>query len=252
MSKIKIEDIRQEMETEKWKVISETYENLDSEMTFECPEGHRVYTSWKRLRAKKECPICKQNHFKEQEHKIINKKPDTKRVLALDQATYVSGFSIYDNKELIRYGTFVTRLENEIKRDDAVRKWLISMVMNWQPDLIGFEDIQMQQLGGKQIYGGDNVTGIQTFKTLAHLQGILMETAFELDIPFVLCPTPTWRAHCGVKGKAKADKKKSMQLLVKQWFDISVTDDEADAIGIGKYLAETKGRQVCLQDWDDE
>lgn len=249
MAKIKIEDIKEECGLKKWKIISTEYINLESELIFECPEGHRVYNSWKRIRGHFDCPICKQNKFKEQEKKIITKKPNVKRVIGLDQATYISGFSIFDNKELIRYGTFETRLAEEIQRDDAVKKWLISMINNWKPDLIGIEDIQMQQLGGRQIYGGDNVTGITTFKTLAHLQGILMEACYELGVPFKLCPTPTWRAHCGVKGKAKADKKKSMQLLVKEWYDISVTNDEADAIGIGKFTADGC-REVVMQDWE--
>ena len=57
MSKIKIEDIRKELQDDGWKLISDTYENLDSEMIFQCPEGHTVYSSWKKLRTKKECPI---------------------------------------------------------------------------------------------------------------------------------------------------------------------------------------------------
>ena len=68
---------------------------------------------------------------------------------------------------------------------------------------------------------------------------------------FLLCPTPTWRAHCQVKGKTRADKKRSLQLLVKDWFDVSVTEDEADAIGIGKYASETHtARKVEWQDWE--
>ena len=251
MSKIKIEEIRAELEQEKWSLISNSYKNLDSELIVECPEGHRVYSTWKKLRIKKECPVCKQNIFNDRTTKIIPKKKDTYRVLALDQATYVSGFSIYDDKKLIRYGTFETALTEEIARDDAVRKWLISMIANWKPDLVAIEDIQMQQLGGKQVYGSDNVVGIQTFKTLAHLQGILMETCYEMGIDFLLCPTPTWRAHCQVKGKTRADKKRSLQLLVKDWFDVSVTEDEADAIGIGKYASETHtARKVEWQDWE--
>ena len=52
----------------------EEYKNLDTELIFVCPEGHRVYNSWKRIRSRRECPVCKQNHFKEQELKnsIIN------------------------------------------------------------------------------------------------------------------------------------------------------------------------------------
>ena len=78
MSKIYLEDVKEELEKDKWEVVSEDYKNLDTEMTFLCPEGHRVYTSWRRLRNRRECPVCKQNCFKEQEVKILSKKPNEK------------------------------------------------------------------------------------------------------------------------------------------------------------------------------
>ena len=43
MSKIKIEEIQAELKKENWKLISEVYENLDSELVYECSEGHRIY-----------------------------------------------------------------------------------------------------------------------------------------------------------------------------------------------------------------
>lgn len=52
--------------------------------------------------------------------------------------------------------------------------------------------------------------GVTTFQTLARLQGILMDTCFELKINYKICPTNTWRAHHEVKGRSRADKKKSM------------------------------------------
>jgi hypothetical protein len=77
-----------------------------------------------------------------------------------------------------------------------------------------------------------------------------METCFERGISFSIVPTNTWRAHCGVKGVQRIDKKRSMQLLVKQWFDISVSDDESDAIGIGKYAAEVLGKKTEIESWE--
>ncbi len=53
-------------------------------MIFCCPEGHKVTTTWKKLRSKKECPICKANVYKEQDTKIISKPRGAKRVLGLD------------------------------------------------------------------------------------------------------------------------------------------------------------------------
>ena len=233
MSKIKIEDIKEELKKDNWELVSEEYQNLESEMIFKCSEGHTVFAPWKKIRLKRDCPICKNNVFKEQDMKIIPKKKGAKRILALDQSTRITGWSIYDSGELIKYGTFITDLDDEIQRDRAIKNWLINMINNWKPEYVGLEGIQYQQ----------NM-GVTTFETLARLQGILMETLLELNIEYSICPTNTWRAHCQVKGKTRIDKKRSMQLLAKQWFDISVTDDEADAIGIGKFVAEVLIKKV--------
>lgn len=240
MSKIKIEEIQEELQKENWQLISNEYKNLDSEMIFKCPEGHTVYSSWKKMRQRKECPICKENIYKNQDTVIIPKKKDITRFLALDQSTNITGWSIYDGNELIKYGVFSTSESNdEIARDYEVRMWLINMINNWKPDFVGIEGIQYQQN-----------FGVTTFETLARLQGIIMETLYELNLPYVVCPTNTWRHHCGVKGRTRVDKKKSMQLLVKEWFDITITDDEADAIGIGKYISDVNFKKVEIINWE--
>lgn len=240
MSKIKIEEIQEELQKENWQLISNEYKNLDSEMIFKCPEGHTVYSSWKKMRQRKECPICKENIYKNQDTVIISKKKDITRFLALDQSTNITGWSIYDGNELIKYGVFSTSESNdEIARDYEVRIWLINMINNWNPDFVGIEGIQYQQN-----------FGVTTFETLARLQGIIMETLYELNLPYVVCPTNTWRHHCGVKGRTRVDKKKSMQLLVKEWFDITITDDEADAIGIGKYISDVNFKKVEIINWE--
>ena len=92
--------------------------------------------------------------------------------------------------------------------------------------------------------------GVTVFQTLARLQGVLIETCVELEIPYKIAPTNTWRAHCKVKGRSRADKKRSMQMLVKEWYDVSVTDDESDAIGIGKYVSETHQQKTEIINWE--
>ena len=79
------------------------------------------------------------------------------------------------------------------------------MVHSWKPDYIGIEGVQYQQN-----------FGVTTFQTLCRIQGILMELCVELEIPYEVCATNTWRHHCGVKGKSRIDKKRSMQLLAKE------------------------------------
>lgn len=252
MAKIKLEDIREELKKENWEVISDSYKNLDTDMTFKCPEGHTVISAWKYLRNKRTCPVCKNNYYKEQEEKVIPKKKDTTRILALDQATHITGYSIYDDGKLVKYGIFKTDEDDEIKRDKQLVEWLYSIVNNWKPDCLGFEDIQLQNLGGgSNLYAqSSNGVGIQTFKILAHLQGILMFIANDLGKPYKIISPSTWRNHCGVKGKSKSDRKRSMQIKVKEWYDISVSNDEADAIGIGKYLSDTYRKEVEIFSWE--
>lgn len=244
MAKIRLEEIQKKIEAFGWKVISTEYINLDTEMTFECAEGHRVFMPWKRLRGRVECPVCKSKQEHKNDGEVFPKPKGIKRTLALDQATKVTGYAIFDNTKLIKYGTFSTSSDDDIERMSMMRTWLTSMITSWKPDYIGIEGIQFQEEGGGQRMG------ITVFQTLARLQGILMMVCHDAKIPFEICPTNTWRHSCGVKGKTRTDKKRSTQLLVKQWYDIKVSEDEADAIGIGKYLTNFIQRNTEVANWE--
>ena len=63
MAKIRIDDIRKAAIEHNWKLISEEYKNLDTDLVFECEEGHRVYLPYKKVRDKWECPLCKKNKY---------------------------------------------------------------------------------------------------------------------------------------------------------------------------------------------
>jgi Holliday junction resolvasome RuvABC endonuclease subunit len=148
--------------------------------------------------------------------------------------------------KLIKYGSFTVKSASQDERRTEIKQWLASMINNWKPDLVALEDIQLQQFGAKD---GDNIEGVTTFKTLAHLQGVLMNYLFENKIPYEIIHVSVWRKHCDIKGKSRSDKKKSAQLKVKEWYDVSVTTDEADAICIGKYAAETTIQKITMLSW---
>ena len=239
MARITIDSINEELAQSGWKCISTEYKNLDSELQFNCEEGHLVCAPWKKIRTKHECPVCKNNKHKNNNAlQIEPKKKGVKRILALDQATHISGWSIYDGQTLIRYGTFETNQKDEIARISTIKNWLVSMLENWKPDFVGIEGIQFQD------ESSGNKMGVTVFQGLARLQGVLMETCYAQKVDYTICPTNTWRNHCGVKGRYRADKKRSMQLIAKKWYDISLTDDEADAVGIGKYVADLNKIEV--------
>lgn len=63
MAKITLDQIKEEIAIDNWKVLSLEYKNLDTEMTFECENGHQVFAPWKRIRTRRECPRCKESSF---------------------------------------------------------------------------------------------------------------------------------------------------------------------------------------------
>lgn len=77
---------------------------------------------------------------------------------------------------------------------------------------------------------------VETYKTLAKLQGVLLDTLFEQNVECGLVYSSAWRKVCGVEASGRENKKKAAQDKVKLWYDIKCTQDEADAICIGKYF----------------
>lgn len=241
MPKISIDEIRNSLSTDKWTLISETYQNLDSNLEFKCNNGHVVIAPWKKIRENRICPTCMRERLKTKEFKNTKKKKGDYRILALDQATHISGFAIFNNKNLIEYGTFEATGTNDIERSVQVKQWLLSLIDQFEIDFVGLEGIQYQ-----------TAAGVTTFETLARLQGILAATCYEEKIPYKIAPTNTWRLHCGVQGRSRPDRKRSMQRLVIDWFGFKPTEDEADAIGIGKYFSDIQAPKIEIVDWENE
>ena len=152
------------------------------------------------------------------------------KVIALDQATHNTGYAIYDNRELVESGVFTIKNGEEIERIHKIRLWFDELLEKWGPDYVGFEEL-----------AGAADKNYVTSRTLARLQGVLMEEAFSHNVRIILSNPGTWRSTCGVKGRVRAEQKANMIAIVKKWYNKDVTDDEADAIGIGYHLV-----QKCL------
>lgn len=240
MGRISIDEIKSSLSADGWTLVSEKYINLDSNLEFKCNKNHTVIAPWKKIRESRICPICMRERLKTKDFKNTKKKKNEYRILALDQATHISGYAVFNNKNLIDYGTFESVGQNDIERSIQVKQWLISLIDQYEIDFVGLEGIQYQ-----------TAAGVTTFETLARLQGILAATCVEEKVPYKIVPTNTWRLHCGVKGRTRPDRKRSMQLLVKNWFNLSPTEDECDAIGIGKYFSDLQAPKVEIVDWEN-
>lgn len=231
MARITIQFINEELSKDNWKCISEKYKNLDSELTFKCNEGHEVVSTWKKIRKNRLCPVCSTNVVARSANiAALPKGKGVYRTLALDQSSRATGWSVYDDKELVGYGVFNAKKGTPLGRIVDLCDWLVSMINNWKPDLLGIEETQ---------YNGNFVGGHNVFKLLSQVMGAIMITSVREKVRIETVLIPTWRSHCGVKGNKRPEQKRSAQLLVKRWHDISVTDDESDAICIGKYFSDT-------------
>ena len=144
------------------------------------------------------------------------------KILCLDQATKISGYSLFENKKLITYGILqANEIEkNPIERMKQMNDRIIELIDNHKPDFIVFEDIQFQQNYG-------------TFKQLGQLQGILLAYLFKLDVGFQIIEPSAWKSFCGIKGRKREEQKKNTQAFVKMKYKLDVGEDIADAIGIG-------------------
>jgi len=151
--------------------------------------------------------------YKIKKNKIPVKQEGVERILALDAATGITGYSIFDNGELINYGTHKEdkELPSEV-RINQVKKWLIAMIQESQPDFIGIENIQLQSFG-------HNNYQVETYRTLANLQGVLLDAIYEAGIKHDLVYSTAWRKYCDVgTGAGRENKKKLAQAQVKVWY----------------------------------
>ena len=227
MAKFKIEELKKEFNNKGWELISDEYINLKTDLLVKCPEGHDCYVSYEKFRKDFECPICKKNQYYKPTN--ISVKKNGYRILAFDQATITSGWAVFDDEKLIKYGHQTVDGINNTEKIAKTKYWMAAMIEKWKPDQVTFEDIQLQTFdGGEQVV---------TYKKLAHLQGVLFNYCYELKIPFSVVPPATWRTHSEIKGKTRSDKKKNAQLKVKRFYDVSVSQDEADAILLARYAA---------------
>lgn len=101
--KIDIKEIREEVEKNGWQLLSTEYSNLKSDLEIKCPEGHICFCSLEKFRRKNyQCPTCKTNPYFQGVH--TPSKKNGFRILAFDQASITSGWSLFEDGNLIGHG----------------------------------------------------------------------------------------------------------------------------------------------------
>lgn len=148
------------------------------------------------------------------------------RLLALDQASKVTGWAIFEDGELKSYGKISLDDPNTDIRLVQLRQGIQTLVADYNIDEVIFEDIQQQ----------NNVANnVQTFKVLAEVYGVVSELLQEIQIPHSTVLAASWKSTLGIKGRTRAEQKKNAQLYVEQNYSIHVIQDIADAVCIGTH-----------------
>ena len=148
------------------------------------------------------------------------------RLLALDQASKCTGWAIFEDSKLEKYGKISLDDPNIDTRLVQLRQNIWALIESENINEVVFEDIQQQ----------NNVANnVQTFKVLAEVYGVVSELLQELQIPHSTVLAASWKSTLSIKGRTRAEQKKNAQLYVEQNYGIHVIQDIADAVCIGTH-----------------
>ena len=151
-------------------------------------------------------------------------------LLALDQSSYTTGYSIFKNGEPVVISHFTVLGDDLGKRLEQIRQNIIDLINKYDIDEVVFEDIQLQDVGGSR------EVGIKTFKILAEVFGVVHELMTELQMDYTIVPPVVWKATFQIAGKGRAKEKKLAQEYVFKTYGLRCTEDEADATCIGAHV----------------
>ena len=120
-----------------------------------------------------------------------------------------------------------------------IEKLIWNVISRYRVDAVFLEDIQMR-------------VNVQSFKKLAWLQGVLVNTLVRHDYLYDLIQPSVWQSYCNARGRTTSEEKKKIKRLeqgeekrtkilsiqfVEDNFGIHTDNDNlADAICIGWYV----------------
>ena len=149
------------------------------------------------------------------------------RLLALDQASRVTGVAIFDDDKLIKYGTFEIKSNQELgKRLTQFLENLDKLYAAYHFDAVAYEDIQLQ------------MGNVETYKKLAYIQAMILFWC-EKHEKNLYCLSPShWRKILKDKygmswGRKRVEQKQAAIDFIQEHYKKEVDSDTADAICIG-------------------
>lgn len=204
----------------------EEYKNLDTVLHLKCSNGHELDASLKTVRNPNfKCPLCEgHSSIGSAVSSIAPPIKSGYRIVAIDNASNNAGISVFDDGKLVFYKLYHFDGET-IDRLCDNRTLLEDIAINWTPDLVVLEDIQYQN-------------NIMTFKTLAMLLGNSLVCMRLHNVRTETVLSKVWRSHFIINGKTRLQEKKQAIDKVQEMYNLTVNDDVAEAILLGKYAVD--------------
>ena len=163
------------------------------------------------------------------------------KILALDQSSRITGWAVFADDALQEYGKFdAENAGADIgKRLTYIRTKIQTLIEKYNIEKVAFEEIQLQNTVGNNVV---------TYKKLAYVQAIIIQMLDEIKMPYEIVASSSWKSSLGIRGRARAEQKKNAQEWVINTYSVRPTQDECDAICIGRY-STTKSNEG--HDWAD-
>lgn len=217
---------------------SSQYSTVKSVMDLKCKEGHELRGSLHDIRKTSfVCPECQKSKYGGQIGELEEKKG--MRIVSIDAATEELGLALYEDANLVAYqfakvgGKF-----NLVQRLSIIRNFIQDFVFGtWDADYLVLENIQFQQYKTSD-KDYKNVSYYMAFKSLAMLQGILLEVAEANKKEHTLIPVNKWRSKFGITSSSRKSAKAQAIAKVKELYDIDTNDDVAEAILMGAWASD--------------
>lgn len=144
--------------------------------------------------------------------------------LVLDQASKITGYSIFKNKKLEKYGTIKSYYDDINHRIAEIAENLDQVIKKNNIKNIIFEDIYLEN-------------NLMVFKHLALLLGVLINVAIKNKCNYTTINILEWKSYYNMEKLGNRDLGKTLsKKIVLENLGIDVIDDVSDSILIGYYL----------------
>jgi Holliday junction resolvasome RuvABC endonuclease subunit len=227
--------VQEKLHNAGWHMFNDLYIDLDQKLDMRCPNGHKIKMTMRNWQEDPSCEICKEEELKKELSNIYSRVDGEKRVLSLDASTGTTGWALFDGMTLRKADSILITGRTAIARIVKLYIWLIKQLDLYKPDFVAIEDIQLQTF---ENYKGDKRQQVVVYKTLAHLQGVLMFVLESRKIDYALIHVAKWRSYWGIKAKARSDQKRSAMLKVENKFKKKFSEDASEAICLGMYVVD--------------